>query len=153
MLCQQGSPRAGFLDLGWMKSSVANPTEHGQVSECVDHNTKTIATGPSQYLIVDILNDVMRFGIEYIASKGLQGLNFELKEKRNLCCGHRSEQGQVSDCVDHFIQTIAAGPSQCLIMNILNDVMVFGLKCIASKGLHGLNFEIKEKRNLSCSHK
>ena len=49
-----------------------------------------------------------------------------------------SEQGQVSDCVDHNIQTIAAGPSQCLIMDILNDVMGFGLECIASKGLYRL---------------
>ena len=63
-----------------------------------------------------------------------------------------SEQGQVSDCVDQNIQTIAAGPSQCLIMDILNDVMVFGLECIASQGLHGLNFELKEKRNLCCGH-
>ena len=60
-----------------------------------------------------------------------------------------SEQGPINDCVDHFIQTIAAGPSKCLIMDILNDVIVFGLGCIASKGLHGLNFELKEKRNLS----
>ena len=42
-------------------SSVATPTEHGQVSECVDHNTQTIAAGLSQCLIMDILNDDMQF--------------------------------------------------------------------------------------------
>ena len=46
--------------------------------------------------------------------------------------------GQASDCVDRNIQTIAAGPSQCLIMDILNDVMQIGLECIAGKGLHKL---------------
>ena len=76
MLCQQGSPRAGFLDLGWMKGSVVTPTEHGQVSECVDHNTQTIAAGLSQCLIMDILNDVVQFGLECFASKGLHGLGF-----------------------------------------------------------------------------
>ena len=54
----------------------------------------------------------------------------------------QSEQGQVGDCVDHSIQTIAAGLSQCLIMDILNDVVQFGLECFASKGLHGLGFWI-----------
>ena len=76
MLCQQGSPRAGFLDLGWMKSTVATPTEHGQVSECVDHNTQTIAAGLSQCLIMDILNDDMQFGLGCLSSKGLRRLGF-----------------------------------------------------------------------------
>ena len=44
------------------------------------------------------------------------------------------------DCEDLFIQTIAAGLSQCLIVDILNDVMWSGLECFASKGLHGLDF-------------
>ena len=34
-----------------------------------------------------------------------------------------TEEGQVSDCEDLFILTIAAGLSQCLIVDILNDVM------------------------------
>ena len=68
----------------------------------------------------------------------------------NCKVGAPSEVGQVSDCVDHNIQTIAAGPSQCLIMDILNDVMGLGLECIARKGLHGLNFELKERVKLSC---
>ena len=126
------------------------PSEQGQVSDCLDHNIQTIAAGPSQCLILDVLNDVMQFGMECFASNGLHGLNFELwdgRVKSHLLAP--SEQGQVSDCLDHNIKTIAAGPSQCLIMDILNDVMVFGLECIASKGLHGLNFELKEKRSLS----
>ena len=63
------------------------PSEQGQVSDCVDQNIQTIAAGPSQYLIVDILNDVIGFGLECIASKGLQGLNLELQEMRKLACG------------------------------------------------------------------
>ena len=39
------------------------------------------------------------------------------------------------------IQTIAAGLSQCLIVDMLNDDMRSGLECFASKGLHGLDFE------------
>ena len=53
-------------------------------------------------------------------------------------------KGQASDCVDRNIQTIAAGPSQCLIVDILNDVMQFGLECFASKGLHGQGLELNE---------
>ena len=34
-----------------------------------------------------------------------------------------TEEGQVSDCEDLFILTIAAGLSQCLIVDILNDDM------------------------------
>ena len=49
-------------------------------------------------------------------------------------------QGQVRGCVDHIIQTTAAGLSQCLIMDILNDDMQFGLGCLSSKGLHMLGF-------------
>ena len=52
-----------------------------------------------------------------------------------------TEEGQVSDCEDLFILTIAAGLSQCLIVDILNDVMWSGLECFASKGLHRLDFE------------
>ena len=51
-----------------------------------------------------------------------------------------TDQGLVSDKVDLNIQTIAAGLSQCLIEDILNDVMWSGLECFASKGLHGLDF-------------
>ena len=56
----------------------------------------------------------------------------------------QSEQGQVGDCVDHSIQTIAAGLSQCLILDILNDVMWFGLECFTSKGLHRLDIEFQK---------
>eukprot|EP00956_Cyclotella_meneghiniana_P043583 scaffold277712_cov159-Cyclotella_meneghiniana.AAC.1 len=89
------------------------------------------------------------FGLECIASKGLHGLNLELKQRRKLSIVSPSEQDQGSDCVDHNIHTIAAGPSQCLIMDILNDDMGFGLECIASKGLHGLNFVLFEREELS----
>ena len=71
----------------------------------------------------------------------------------NSQVGAPSELGQVSDCVDHNNQTIAAGLSQCLIMNILNDVMQFGLECFASNGLHGLNFELWEGKKPSCGPK
>ena len=53
-----------------------------------------------------------------------------------------SVQGQVRDCVDHIIQTTAAGLSQCLIMDILNGDMQFGLECFAGKGLHRLGIEL-----------
>eukprot|EP00956_Cyclotella_meneghiniana_P032160 scaffold87071_cov43-Cyclotella_meneghiniana.AAC.1 len=69
------------------------------------------------------------------------------------CLVAPSEQDHGSHTVEHNIQTIAAGPSQCLIMDTLNDVVGFGLECIASKGLHGLNFELKERRKLSCGPK
>eukprot|EP00956_Cyclotella_meneghiniana_P036706 scaffold129293_cov46-Cyclotella_meneghiniana.AAC.2 len=46
--------------------------------------------------------------------------------------------GDVSDRTDLYIQTIANGLSQCLIVDILNDVMWSGLECFASKGVHGL---------------
>ena len=95
----------------------------------------------------------MRFGIERIASKGLQGLNLELQEGIGIHLVAPSEQGQVSDCVNQNIQTIAAGPSQWLIVDILNDVMRFELECIASKGLHGVNLELKERRKLVCGPK
>ena len=51
------------------------------------------------------------------------------------------EQGRVSDREDHYIQTIAAGLSQCLIVDILNGVMWSGLECFASKGLSRPDFE------------
>ena len=43
-----------------------------------------------------------------------------------------------SDHMKLNIQTIAAGLSQCLIVDMLNDVMWSGLECLAGKGLHGL---------------
>eukprot|EP00956_Cyclotella_meneghiniana_P010340 scaffold14313_cov50-Cyclotella_meneghiniana.AAC.1 len=92
----------------------------------------------------------MGAGLECFPSKGLHRLNFELCGRGESCLVAPSEQGQVSDCVDHDIQTIAAGPShQCLIMDILNDVMGAGLECFPSKGLHGLNFELTG-RGESC---
>ena len=59
-------------------------------------------------------------------------------------------QGQISCWVNLNIQTIAAGLSQCLIVNILNDVMWSGLECFASNGLHGLDFECQEGEKFSC---
>eukprot|EP00956_Cyclotella_meneghiniana_P026200 scaffold56057_cov30-Cyclotella_meneghiniana.AAC.2 len=56
----------------------------------------------------------------------------------NSDCG---PQCQVRDCLDHIIQTIAAGLSQCLIMDTLNDDMQFGLGCLSSKGLHRLGLD------------
>ena len=61
-----------------------------------------------------------------------------------------TERGQVIVCVELFIQTIAAGLSQCLIVDMLNDVMRSGLECFASKGLHGLDFEYREGEKFSC---
>eukprot|EP00956_Cyclotella_meneghiniana_P038031 scaffold147982_cov50-Cyclotella_meneghiniana.AAC.1 len=62
-----------------------------------------------------------------------------------------TSQGPVSDCTDHNIQTIAARLSQCLIVDILNDVMWFGLECLASKGLHGLGIEFQEGKKSGCA--
>ena len=55
-----------------------------------------------------------------------------------------AQEGQVSDCEDLFILTIAAGLSQCLIVDILNNVMRSGLECFACKGLCNLNFDCWE---------
>eukprot|EP00956_Cyclotella_meneghiniana_P034250 scaffold102856_cov57-Cyclotella_meneghiniana.AAC.1 len=53
-----------------------------------------------------------------------------------------TEESQVSDCEDLFIHTIAAELSQCLLVDMMNDVMRSGLECFASKGLlHRLDFE------------
>ena len=60
-------------------------------------------------------------------------------------------KGQASDCADHNIQTIAAGPSQCLIMDILNDLIQCGLECFAGKGLHRLGIEIRDGKISSCT--
>eukprot|EP00956_Cyclotella_meneghiniana_P030976 scaffold79962_cov20-Cyclotella_meneghiniana.AAC.1 len=59
-----------------------------------------------------MMNDVMRSGLECFASKGLH-----------------IQEGQVSDREDLFILTIAAGLSQCLIVDMMNDVMRSGLEC------------------------
>ena len=67
--------------------------------------------------------------------------------------GAPSELGQVSDCVDHNNQTIAADLSECLIMDILNDVIQFGLEWFASKGLHGLGSELNKGELSSGSPK
>eukprot|EP00956_Cyclotella_meneghiniana_P027057 scaffold59905_cov95-Cyclotella_meneghiniana.AAC.1 len=48
MLCQQGSQRAEFQDLGGYKKPSFGPSEQDQVSDCLDHNIQTIAAGPSQ---------------------------------------------------------------------------------------------------------
>ena len=81
MLCQRGSPRAGFgADRIRVNSQVGAPSEVGQVSDCEDHNIQTISAGLSQCLIMDILNDVMQFGLECFASKGLHGLGLELNK-------------------------------------------------------------------------
>ena len=103
------------------------PSDQGQVNDCVVKNIQNFAAGTCQCLVIDIWNDFMGFVLECFPSEGLHGLNFELWERSELSCGPSSEQGQVSDCVDQNIQTIAAGPSQCLIMDILNDVVGFGL--------------------------
>ena len=76
MICQQGSPRTGFGS----QCKVGAPSELGQISDCVDHNNQTIAAGLSQCLIMDILNDVMQFGLECFASKVLHGLGLELNK-------------------------------------------------------------------------
>eukprot|EP00956_Cyclotella_meneghiniana_P026943 scaffold59470_cov36-Cyclotella_meneghiniana.AAC.1 len=42
------------------------------------------------------------------------------------------------------MQTSAAGLSQCIIMDVLNDIMQFGLECFASECLYFLGFELWE---------
>eukprot|EP00956_Cyclotella_meneghiniana_P032769 scaffold91320_cov73-Cyclotella_meneghiniana.AAC.1 len=85
--------------------------------------------------------------MECIASKALHRLDFECQkaEKFSFSCGPCTEEGQVSDCEDLIIQIIAAGLSQCLIVDILTDVMWSGLECIAIKGLHRLDFECRRR--------
>eukprot|EP00956_Cyclotella_meneghiniana_P000029 scaffold55_cov69-Cyclotella_meneghiniana.AAC.2 len=61
-----------------------------------------------------------------------------------------TEQGRVSDRADLYIQAIAAGLSQCLIVDILNGVMWSGLECSDSKCVHGLDFECRESEKISC---
>eukprot|EP00956_Cyclotella_meneghiniana_P007005 scaffold9429_cov71-Cyclotella_meneghiniana.AAC.5 len=60
-----------------------------------------------------------------------------------------TEEGQVGDCEDLFILTIAAGLSECLIVDMMNDVMRSGLECFACKGLHSLYFEWWEGEKFS----
>ena len=77
MLCQQGSPLAGFSVFGGCKFLLLLPlTDQGQISCWVNLNIQSIAAGLSQCLIVNILNDVMWSGLECFASKGLHGLDF-----------------------------------------------------------------------------
>eukprot|EP00956_Cyclotella_meneghiniana_P036866 scaffold131539_cov43-Cyclotella_meneghiniana.AAC.3 len=121
-----------ILIAGRVKSSVVVPIEECRVSDHDDLFILTIAAGLSQCLIVDILNDVMRSGLEcfvFVAP---------------------TEEGQVSHHEDLFILTIAAGLSQCLIVDILNDVMRSGLECFACKGLHRLDFDCWEGEKFSC---
>ena len=49
---------------------------------------------------MDILNDVMQFGLECFASKGLLGLDDVLWEGEKFSSCGSTDQGQVSDCVD-----------------------------------------------------
>eukprot|EP00956_Cyclotella_meneghiniana_P037795 scaffold144637_cov46-Cyclotella_meneghiniana.AAC.1 len=61
-----------------------------------------------------------------------------------------TEESRVSDCEDLFILTLTAGLSQCLIVDMMNDVMWSGLECFASKGLlHRLDFEYQEGEKFS----
>eukprot|EP00956_Cyclotella_meneghiniana_P038851 scaffold161125_cov56-Cyclotella_meneghiniana.AAC.1 len=80
-------------------------------------------------------------GLECFACKGLHGLDFEWWEGEKFSCGPYTEEGQVSDCEDLFILKVTAGLSQCLIVNMMNDVMRSGLECFVCKGLHCLDFE------------
>ena len=56
------------------------------------------------------------------------------------------KKGESVTVRDIFILTIAAGLSQCLIVDMMNDVMRSGLECFASKGLlPGLDFECQDR--------
>ena len=61
-----------------------------------------------------------------------------------------SKLGQFIKYVVNDMQTSAAGLSQCIIMDILNDVMQFGLECTADKGLHRLGIELAVIQISSC---
>ena len=87
-----------------MKSSVVAPTEEGQVSDCEDLFILTIAAGLSQCFIVNMMNDVMRSGLECFVCKGLHRLDFECREGEKFSCGPYTEEGQVGDCEDLFFQ-------------------------------------------------
>eukprot|EP00956_Cyclotella_meneghiniana_P025645 scaffold53882_cov39-Cyclotella_meneghiniana.AAC.1 len=56
--------------------------------------------------------------------------------------GNKGLHGRDFECWE------AAGLSQCLIVDMLNDVMWSGLECFASKGLHGLDIEFREAAGL-----
>eukprot|EP00956_Cyclotella_meneghiniana_P035625 scaffold116605_cov98-Cyclotella_meneghiniana.AAC.1 len=76
-----------ILSAGRVKSSVVAPTEGSQVSDCEDLNILTIAAGLSQCHSVNMMNDVMRSGLECFASKGLlHRLDFECQEGEKFSC-------------------------------------------------------------------
>ena len=99
---------------------------------------------------MDILNDVMWSELECFDSKGLHRLEIFSARRVKSSVVAPAEEGQVSDCEDLFILTIAAGLSQCLIVDMMNDVMRSGLECFASKGLHRLDFECQEGEKFRC---
>eukprot|EP00956_Cyclotella_meneghiniana_P039858 scaffold181405_cov66-Cyclotella_meneghiniana.AAC.1 len=80
----------------------------------------------------------MLSGLDWNAWPARVSTGWELSSKgtKSPVATPSTNQGpSVSDCTDHNIQTIAAGLSQCLIVDILNDVMWSGLECLAGKGL------------------
>ena len=94
---------------------------------------------------------MMLCGLDWNAWPARVSTGWELSSKRAKSpVVAPTNQGPVSDCTDHNIQTIAAGLSQCLIVDILNDVMWSGLECLAGKGLHGLGIEFQEGKKSGC---
>ena len=94
---------------------------------------------------------MMLCGLDWNAWPARVSTGWELSSKRAKSpVAAPTNQGPVSDCTDHNIQTIAAGLSSCLIVDILNDVMRSGLECFACKGLHRLDFDCWEGEKFSC---
>eukprot|EP00956_Cyclotella_meneghiniana_P021722 scaffold39963_cov61-Cyclotella_meneghiniana.AAC.2 len=119
------------LSSGSVKKSFCIPNrEQGQFSDCVVNDMQTSAAG-----LLDWNALPTRVSAFWVLSSG--------SVKKSSCCPNRTI-GQVRDCVVNDMQTSAAGLSQCLIMDILNEVMQFGLECILSKGLCFLGFELWE---------
>eukprot|EP00956_Cyclotella_meneghiniana_P021721 scaffold39963_cov61-Cyclotella_meneghiniana.AAC.1 len=110
----------------------AFPSEQGQVSDCVVNDMQTSAAGLSQCIIMDILNDVMQFGLEFYASKGLCFLGFEIWEFERIWL--RSHLNKA--------KSVTVWSMTCT--SVLLDCPNFGLECFAGKGLCFLGIELWE---------
>eukprot|EP00956_Cyclotella_meneghiniana_P003497 scaffold4280_cov57-Cyclotella_meneghiniana.AAC.1 len=82
----------------------------------------------------------MLCGLDWNALSARVSTNWIVSVRRVKFLLFPTDQGLVSDKVNLGIQTIAAGLSQCLFEDILNDVMWSGMECFVSKGLHWLDF-------------
>ena len=81
----------------------------------MDRNIQTVAAGLSQYLIMDISNDVMQFGLECFASKGIHGLDIEFQN------GEKSDRGNLTrhlENAEHLVYNLSG-----LVPMLLNHIV------------------------------